>query len=247
MMKRFALAASIAGLLVTSYAVSLGAPAASPAVQAAVADSNRPKADTDRDAARRPADMLTASGVKAGDKVVELSPGGGYMTRLFSKLVGPSGHVYAANLPTFNERYAAGPIAVSKEPGYTNVSVVTQPYEMLKLPEPVDVVWTSENYHDFQNMGMFKTDTKAMDKAVFAALKPGGMYVITDYVAEAGSGMRDTQALHRIDPAVIKSEVAAAGFVFDSESNVLANASDDHKGRSQQGADQVFYKFRKPR
>jgi predicted methyltransferase len=247
MNNRFALAASVAGLLLASYAVSLGAQAIPPAVQAAVADTNRPKADTDRDAARRPGDMLAASGVKAGDKVVELSPGGGYMTRLFSKLAGPSGHVYAANLPTFNERYAAGPIAVSKEPAYANVSVVTQPYEMLKLPEAVDVVWTSENYHDFQNMGMFKTDTAAMDKAIFAALKPGGLYVVTDYVAEAGSGKRDTQSLHRIDPNVIKQEVAAAGFVFDSESNVLANPSDDHKGHSAQGSDQVFYKFRKPR
>src|SRR5262249_32170993 len=247
MKNRLALAGIAASLLLSSYAVSLGAQAIPPDVQAAVADTNRPKADTDRDAARHPAQMLAASGVKQSDKVVELSPGGGYMTRLFSKLVGPSGHVYAANLPTFNERYAAGPIAVSKEPAFSNVSVVTQPYEMLKLPEQVDVVWTSENYHDFQNMGMFKTDTAAMDKAVFAALKPGGMYVITDYVAEAGSGKRDTQALHRIDPTVIKSEVAAAGFVFASASAVLANASGDQRGRSAQGADQVFYKFRKPR
>jgi predicted methyltransferase len=247
MKNRLALAALAASLLLSPYAVTLAAQAIPPGVAAAVADTNRPKADTDRDAARRPAEMLAASGVKQGDKVVELSPGSGYMTRLFSKLAGPSGHVYAANLPTFNERYAAGPITVSKEPGYANVSVVTQPYDMLKLPEQVDVVWTSENYHDFQNMGMFKTDTKAMDKAVFAALKPGGMFVVTDYTAEAGSGMRDTQSLHRIDPAVIKAEVTAAGFVFDSESNVLADPSDDHKSRSKQGSDQVFYKFRKPR
>ncbi len=247
MKNHFALAATVAGLLATSYAVSFGAQAVPPDIQAAVQDPNRPKADTDRDAARHPAEMLMASGVKQGDKVVELSPGGGYMTRLFAKLAGPSGHVYAANLPTFNERYAAGPIAVSKEPGYMNVSVVTQAYDMLKLPESVDVVWTSENYHDFQNMGMFKTDTKAMDKAVFSALKPGGIFVVTDYVAEPGSGMRDTQTLHRIDPNVIKQEVTAAGFVLESESPVLANATDDHKGRSAQGSDQVFYKFRKPR
>ena len=247
MKNRFALAAAVAGLLATSYAVSFGAQAVPPDIQAAVVDTNRPKADSDRDAARHPAQMLMASGVKQGDKIVELSPGGGYMTRLFSKLAGGSGHVYAANLPTFNERYAAGPIAVSKEPGYTNVSVVTEPYEMLKLPEPVDVVWISENYHDFQNPGMFKTDTVAMDKAIFAALKPGGLFVVTDYVAEAGSGKRDTQTLHRIDPNVIKQEVTAAGFILESESDVLHNASDDHKGRSQQGADQVFYKFRKPR
>ena len=84
----------------------------------------------------------------------------------------------------------------------------------LKAPEPVDVVWTSENYHDFKNMGMFNTDTNAMNRAVFAALKPGGRYIVTDYVAVAGSGARDTQMLHRIDPALIRSEVTAAGFTM---------------------------------
>src|SRR5438045_7290225 len=98
MKKHLALAAVAATLLLAPYAVSLGAQAIPPDIQAAVADPNRPKADTDRDAARRPAQMLMASGVKQGDKVVELSPGGGYMTRLFSKLAGPSGHIYAANL-----------------------------------------------------------------------------------------------------------------------------------------------------
>ena len=240
------LAVASAALLLSSYAVSLGAQAIPPAVQNAVADMGRPQADKDRDAVRHPEAVLAASGIKAGDKVVELSPGGGYMTRLFSKVVGPSGHIYAANLPTFNENYAKGPIEVSKSPGYTNVTVVTQKYEELKLPEPVDVVWTSENYHDFQNNGMFKTDTAAMDKAIFAALKPGGMYIVTDYPAAAGSGTRDTQALHRIDPEVIKREVQAAGFRLESESNVLANPGDDLSKRSSQAASQVFYKFRKP-
>jgi predicted methyltransferase len=247
MRSRYALATvASAALLLSSYAVSLGAQAIPPAVQNAVADMGRPQADKDRDAVRHPEAVLAASGIKAGDKVVELSPGGGYMTRLFSKLVGPNGHIYAANLPTFNERYAAGPIEVSKSAGYSNVSVVTQPYEMLKLPEPVDVVWTSENYHDFQNMGMFKTDTTAMDKAIFAALKPGGLYIVTDYPAAAGSGTRDTQALHRIDPEVIKREVTAAGFRLESESNVLANPGDNLSARSSQSASQVFYRFRKP-
>ncbi len=247
MKSRYALIATAsAGLLLSSYAVTLGAQAVPPAVQNAVADMGRPQADKDRDAVRHPEAVLAASGIKAGDKVVELSPGGGYMTRLFSKLVGPNGHIYAANLPTFNERYAAGPIEVSKSAGYSNVSVVTQKYEMLSLPEPVDVVWTSENYHDFQNMGMFKTDTAAMDKAIFAALKPGGMYIVTDYPAAAGSGTRDTQALHRIDPEVIKREVTAAGFRLESESNVLANPGDNHSARSSQSASQVFYRFRKP-
>src|SRR5258706_12971194 len=113
-----------------------------------------------------------------------------------------------------------------------NVSVVMQAYDMLKLPESVDVVWTSENYHDFENMGMFKTDTKAMDKAVFSALKPGGIFVVTDYVAEPGAGMRDTQTQRRIDPDVIKHEEKAAGFVLESDSPGLANATAHHNVRS---------------
>jgi predicted methyltransferase len=94
---------------------------------------------------------------------------------------------------------------------------------------------------------MFSTDTNAMDRAVFAALKPGGTYIITDYVAAPGSGTRDTQSLHRIDPEVIKREVTAAGFTLAGESNALMNPSDNLAARSSQGASQVVLRFRKPR
>src|SRR5262249_12696888 len=130
---------------------------------------------------------------------------------------------------------------------YSNVAVSVQDGTKLSFPEPVDVVWVSENYHDFKNMGPFATDTNAMNKAILAALQPGGLYVINDYEAAAGSGTRDTQSLHRIDPAVIKSEVTAAGFTFEGESNALKNANDKVAERSRQGASQVLYKFRKPR
>ena len=216
------------------------------AVTAAVNDPARPQADKDKDAVRKPAEMMTAANFKSGDKVIELVPGGGYVTRLISKIVGPTGKVYAANLPTFNEKFKSGPLAVTSNPAYSNVTIIEMPFAQLKAAEPVDVVWTSENYHDFKNMGQFNTDTNAMNRAVFAALKPGGRYIITDYVAEAGSGVRDTQMLHRIDPATIRSEVTAAGFMFVSESNALDHPEDDHKGRSGQASDQVFFIFRKP-
>src|SRR5258706_13272404 len=120
---RYAMIATApAGLLLSSYAVTLGAQAVPPAVQNAVADMGRPQTDKDRDAVRHPEAVLAASGIKAGDKVVELSPGGGYMTRLFSKLVGPNGHIYGANLPTFNERYPSGTIEGSKRAGDSEVS-----------------------------------------------------------------------------------------------------------------------------
>jgi len=238
----FALAATS---LVIASAV-FAAQAVPPAVSAAVADPARPKADTDRDEMRRPAAMMAASGIKSGDKVIELVPGGGYVTRLISKIVGPMGHVYAANLPTFNEKFKSGPIAVTSNPAYGNVSIIEMAFSQLKAAEPVDVVWTSENYHDFKNMGQFSTDTNAMNRAVFAALKPGGRYIVTDYVAVAGSGVRDTQMLHRIDPETIRSEVLAAGFRLETTSNALAHPDDPHTGRSGQASDQVYFIFRKP-
>ena len=115
-------------------------------------------------------------------------------------------------------------------PAYGNVSKIEQPFGEIRTPEPLDVAWISENYHDFKNMGMFSTDTNAMDRAVFAALKPGGVYVISDYVAAAGSGTRDTQSLHRIDPEVIKREVTAAGFTLEAEGEALMNPSDGSFG-----------------
>ena len=245
MKTRHVLVAFAAASLAVSSAV-FAAQAVPPAVAAAVADTNRPAVDKERDAMRRPAEMMAASGIKAGDKVIELVPGGGYVTRLISKIVGPTGHVYAANLPTFNERFKTGVLAVTGNPGYGNVSVLEMPFAELKAPEPVDVVWTSENYHDFQNMGMFSTDTNAMNRAVFAALKPGGRYIVTDFVAAAGSGKRDTQMLHRIDPELIKSEVQTAGFRLESQSNVLAHPEDPHTARSGQSSDQVYFIFRKP-
>jgi predicted methyltransferase len=247
MKARHVLLAIVTSALMSSGAAMLhAAQAVPPAVAAAVADTNRPAADTERDAMRRPAEMMAASGLKAGDKVIELVPGGGYVTRLISKIVGPMGHVYAANLPSFNERFKTGVLAVTGNPAYGNVSVLEMSFAELKAPEPVDVVWTSENYHDYKNMGMFNTDTNAMNRAIFAALKPGGRYIVTDYVAVAGSGVRDTQMLHRIDPAVIRSEVTAAGFTLESQSNALAHPDDPHTGRSGQASDQVYFVFRKP-
>ena len=247
MKSRFALIAATAGLLVASAAVSFAAQAVLPDIAAAIADSSRPQADKDRDAARHPAEFMTFTGVKQGDKVAEFVPGGGYVTRLLARLVGKSGHIYATNLPTLNERFKTGVNPIIADASYGNVSIIEQPFGELKFPEPLDVVLTSENYHDFQNNGMFKTDTNAMNKAVFAALKPGGIYIIADYVGAAGTGKTQTQSLHRIDPAVIKQEVTAAGFLLENESNAMMNPGDDLTGHSAQGSSQILMKFRKPR
>jgi predicted methyltransferase len=236
-----------AAFAVSPYAASEGASRVPAAISAAVADSHRPATDTMRDADRKPAQVLAFAGIKPGDKIAELVPSGGYMTRLLSDVAGPKGHVYAFNLPTVNDRIKGQTKPVLDEPAYSNVTLTDQDFAALKLPEPVDVVWTSMNYHDFKNPGMFAVDTAAMNKAIFASLKPGGLYIVIDHAAAAGSGTRDTRSLHRIDPETVKSEIVAAGFKLEGQSKILADANDPHTGHSDDKSDKFFFKFRKPR
>lgn len=216
-------------------------------VQAAVADPGR-DADRAKDADRHAAEIVAFTGVKPGDKVLELVPGSGYWTRVFSKVVGGQGHVYAA-IPAPMEKYSDDTKKLPAQ--YPNVSLLEQAADALSTPEQVDVAFTAQNYHDYPDKFMGPTDPAVLNKAVFAALKPGGTYVVIDHVAAAGSGLRDTDTLHRIDPALVKQQVQAAGFEYVGESRVLANPKDDHALKvfdpSVRGhTDQFAYKFRKP-
>lgn len=242
-------------------AVFLGASAANAAVQkipayitAAVADSARPDTDTKRDADRKPAECVAFAGIKPGDKVADLIPGAGYFTRIFSKVVGPKGYVYAYFASDIDAVYAKHKLQVPPpaDPNFPNVSYIHAPVAKFVTPEKLDVVWTSQNYHDLHDKFFGPADIVAVNKAIFDALKPGGVYIVLDHAAEAGSGLRDTDTLHRIDPAQVKKEVLAAGFVFAGESKVLRNPADDHtklvfdpsiRGKT----DQFIFKFRKPK
>jgi predicted methyltransferase len=226
------------------------------AVAAAVADPARPQADRDRDADRKPAESVAFTGVKAGDKVVDLIPGGGYFTRIFSGVVGPKGHVYAvpspkrANAPEGAPDPGAPVQAIAADPHYNNVSVVVARVTGLTVPEPVDLIWTSQNYHDFHNIP--DGDIAAINKSIFNSLKPGGVFIVLDHTAEKGSALRDTNTLHRIDAAAVKQEVEAAGFKLEGESDALRNPNDAHTAKvfdpSIRGkTDQFILKFRKPK
>jgi predicted methyltransferase len=217
-------------------------------VSKAVADPARAE-DAKIDDRRKGGALVAFSEVKPGDRVLELVPGSGYFTRIFSRVVGPKGHVYAA-IPAPMEKYSDETKELPKE--LSNVSLLQQPADALSSPQPVDVVFTVQNYHDYPDKFMGPTDPAILNKAVFAALKPGGTYIVVDHVAEAGSGMRDTDTLHRIDPAIVKQQVEAAGFEYVGELDVLRNPKDDHKAtvfdKGIRGyTDQFVYKFRKPK
>lgn len=255
-MRTTALATLIALLIPLAASAQPAKPAAGalpPNIAAAAKDPAR-KADAANDARRKGAELLAFAQVKPGQRVVDLIPGGGYFTRLFSAAVGDGGHVYAV----WPNEYAQeadtdvkGSRALAAQDHYKNVTVLLQPANQFSVPQPVDVVFTSQNYHDYPDAFMGKVDPAVLNKQVFDALKPGGVYVIVDHVADAGSGMRDTDTLHRIDPAIVKKQVEAAGFVFDGESDALRNPADPHDikvfDKSIRGhTDQFVYRFRKP-
>lgn len=248
-MIRSTIAAGTIGLL-----LAFAAPAAAPAlaIAAAIADPSRPAADKARDDERKPADMLAFAGIKPGMVVLEMMPGGGYFTRLFSDVVGPKGKVIAYVPDEFlakSTRAIDGVTALSKEAGRENITVEHDP---LMQPGPdnlVDLAWTSQNYHDFHNLPGI--DMIAANKVLFRMIRPGGTYIVLDHSAPAGSGAANTQDLHRIDAALVRQEVEAAGFVFDGESKVLANPADTRTVKVFDPAirghtDQFVFRFHKP-
>ncbi len=216
-------------------------------VSAAVADPARGD-DAQDDARRHIAEIMAYSGVKPGDTVLELVPGSGYWTRVFSHIVGPEGKVYLA-VPEPMEKYSEKTKALPDE--LSNTELLMQPADALSAPTQVDLVFTAQNYHDYPDEFMGPTDPAILNAAVFQALKPGGTYLVIDHSAEEGSGLRDTESLHRIDPAIVRQQVIAAGFEYMGESDVLRNEADDRTLKVFDPAvrghtDQFVYKFRKP-
>ena len=221
----------------------------------ATADPARPAADLARDAARKPAQMIAFAGVKPGDHVADFMAGGGYFSRVLSQAVGASGRVYVfvpdEELKNCDPSETDGALALGHDKAYGNIALLAGPVNAFTAPEPLDMVWTAQNYHDLHDPFMGPADIEAVNRHIYAALKPGGVYLVIDHAAQAGSGVRDTNTLHRIDPETIVREVEAAGFTLEARSDALCNPADTHtlivfdpaiRGHT----DQVVLKFRKP-
>jgi predicted methyltransferase len=215
-------------------------------IRKAVESKERPAAATARDANRKPAELLALSGVKPGDRVVEIASFGQYFTTLLSDIAGPKGMVYMYDLPYTEARSGAATRAFVTAHPNTRFEAVD--YNTMELPQNIDSVFIVLYYHD---LPLNKIDTAKFNAKVLKALKPGGVYFIVDHNAAPGSGMRDTEKLHRIDPTVIKTEVKAAGFELVEDSKLLAYPTDTYtqmvfapglRGMT----DQSVLKFRKP-
>jgi predicted methyltransferase len=216
-----------------------------------LADSARPQQDKEQDAQRLPAQALEFFGVGTGDRVADLLAGGGYWTRILVPLVGPGGRVYAGNNPYFQEYFAEPFDALLKEARFTNVVRVDGRVDALPLPADgsLDAVLLVLAYHD---LFLTDEDRSAMNRIIFAALKPGGVFGVIDHAAAAGVGATATESLHRIDKAVVVDEVRAAGFELAGEADFLRNAADDHAAAIfapgiQGRTDRFVLRFEKPR
>ena len=202
-------------------------------------------------------ELIRFARVDAGSTVIDVYPGDGDWTRLFSDVVGPEGRVYSfvpTEIAAVMEDQLGRMQTLSKEPGRENVEAVSA--DLVAMPEvtqSADVLWLHLFYHDLHTrlMGAKGASAAGFNRVVYERLKSGGSYVIVDHAAAAGAGTSDTQSLHRIDPAYVREEVEAAGFVLDAVSTMLANEDDQHsvkvfdpsiKGQT----DRFAYRFVKP-
>jgi predicted methyltransferase len=243
-------------LLLSTIAIAPFAAVAAPQklpsyVSAALADPNRPADNKEGDSLRLPAETLAFAGVRPGMTVGEFYPGGGYFTRMLSDIVGPTGHVYGIE----NDRWK-GAVDADKallaQGKWTNVSMDVQPFGTVKFPKPLDMAWITQNYHDLKIAKFGTVDTLAFDRAVFAALKPGGTFFVLDHQGAPGLTDAEIEKLHRISRDDVIKEVTAAGFKLAGEGKFLRRAGDDHTkpifDQSIRGhTDQYALKFVKPR
>jgi len=222
-------------------------------VAKALADGRRTTEEVARDARSKPSQVIAFAGVKPGMHVADLVIGTGYYSKIFGALVGPSGKVwawqpgeFAASNPAYKEPLNYLP------PAFPNMTTNGNDFGQFAPPSGLDVAFTNMNYHDFHLSAFPATTAANVNAKVFAALKPGGVYVIIDHYALPGAEPRvSAQTLHRIDPAVVRREVEAAGFVFDGQSDLLRNPADPKTAKvfdpSIYGkTDQFMLRFKKP-
>lgn len=221
---------------------------------AVVTAADRSPEDRALDAGRKPVELLDFLGIQPGWRIADLGAGGGYTTELLKRAVGDGGAVYGQNSKKLLEMFLEKPWSARlAKPVMKGVVRMDRDFDdpFPRDMRPLDAVTMVLFYHDTVWLGV---DREAMNKAVFAALKPGGVFVIVDHSARPGDGIKVTDTFHRIEEDVVKSEVLAAGFVLDGEADFLRNKDDTRDwndspraaGERRGTSDRFVLRFRKP-
>jgi predicted methyltransferase len=220
-------------------------------ITAVLAAPDRSEADKDNDGRRKAREMLAFIDARPGMRILDVGSGGGYTAELLSRIAGANGRVYAHNNPLFMKNIIKDRFA-QRQKNYpaANLSLTVQPFEN---PLPADVAKGSIDlvtfmfvYHD---LGWVEADRAAVNRAVFEALKPGGYYVIADHSGRPGTGITESKSLHRIEEALLRREVEAAGFKLVAQGNFLRNPNDPRDKsvfKPAQPNDEFVLKFQKP-
>ena len=247
-----------AAMLVTFNCAAYAAATNDAAVTAALASPERPAKDREEDARRKSSEVLAFAGVGPGMSVADMFSASGYYTELLSRIVGPQGKVIAYNNVEYAKFAEKGIAERYKDGRLANVRQITEPVDALKLePASLDVALFVMSYHDLYwrpaDGSWPATDPAKLLATLRTALKPGGVVIVQDHVDVAGADpLQGVDKVHRIDPAVVRSDFEKAGFEFDGESKVLAHPDDDHtklvfdeaiRGKT----DQFIFRFRKPK
>jgi predicted methyltransferase len=226
------------------------APVVSAVIAQAVSAPGRGPEERVADPLRKPAETMAFAGVRPGLTIGEFYPGGGYFTKMLSAAVGPKGHVYGIENDRWKQAVKANQDLVARG-AYTNVAMDSGPFGTVRFPAPLDIAWVTQNYHDLKIAEYGVVDTAAFNRALYAALKPGGTYFILDHEAPKGTTVALIEKLHRIEKAQVIREVTAAGFRLVAEGTFLRHPQDDHTlsifDKAIRGhTDQYALKFVKP-
>ena len=235
--------------LLAGWGAAAAGGAKAPDYDAIVAAPDRSDADRQTDQRRQPAKMLAFTGVQPGMKVLDMDANAGYSTELLARAVAPNGVVYAQDPAALIERFVKDKFDIrAQKPAMKNVVHVVREFDDPVPPEigGLDLITFFFAYHDVTYMPV---DRAAMNRKMFAALKPGGFLVIADHSARPGDGTNVAKTLHRIEESSLRQEIEAAGFRLAAEADFLRHPEDPRDAavfRPQVPVDEFVLKYQKP-
>lgn len=247
--RRHVFIGALVSLALSAPSAAFAQDAKTPDYATIVAAPDRTDADRQADQRRQPAKMLAFAGVQTGMKILDMEASAGYSTELLARTVGPTGTVYAQDSAAVIERFVKDKFDIrAARPAMKNVVHVVRNFDDPIPPDVsnLDLVTFFFAYHDITYM---EVDRTAMNKKMFAALKPGGFLIIADHSAKPGDGVNVAKTLHRIEETTLRQEIEAAGFKLVAEADFLRHPEDPRDQKVFQPAvpnDEFVLKYQKP-